>query len=241
MTAYTGVTKEVHPFNMFRIYRSEDDDLDPERPLKTMFLLQLSATGKAEDNFRFALEGGGHIEADFQGSDLFRLKTLRSFSFKTQVPPSEVDLRRNALTSAWKDLNEAVEEGDIMPVSTITGLIAPEEFGKAWAAARASNPDLGAAVRWAVLASADGLKLVWQGMPASAGKLNKDPRLSNDACPAIGLSSFELEADISTVGPLSGPKPVLFSRSPSKTLESLKKTPAALATGKNYSETLKRI
>ena len=68
MPKTTGLAWEIHPFNLFRLYRSpEGDGNDHNDHLKALFLLQASESGRAEDNFRFSIEGDVNIEVDFLG------------------------------------------------------------------------------------------------------------------------------------------------------------------------------
>jgi len=114
-------------------------------------------------------------------------------------------------------------EGDDDPAAT---------FKAAWANAKATHEELGVSLRWAVLATSEGLKLELQALPAPASTLNRDPRLSNDACPAISLGSYQVEFEMETVAPLDGPVPVLFAKHPERARASLEQDPTRILKGK---------
>jgi hypothetical protein len=105
-------------------------------------------------------------------------------------------------------------------------------FREKLTAAKKDNDGLGAAIRWAIQASPRGeLKLVLQGLPATARALRAEPRLAADDTAAIHLDSFETEADIQQNGPSKGPIPVLFARDPDTVLEVLALHPGRISAG----------
>lgn len=221
---------EVRSHNLFRIYQSIEDSED--KPLlKATLLLQVSESGKAEDNFRFSLEGSRPLEAETLAGDLLKARSLHKYLLRIEVDPASIELRKNSLASPWVNLDEAIDEGAVHPHLREGGQLAREEFLADWNVAREEDPDLGASTRWALMASSDGLKLEWQGLPGKAGALARDPRLNCDACPAICLSTIGAEVDMSPRGPLHGPVPVLFSRNEAKTVAHLKRHPANLYPG----------
>ena len=224
---------EVHPYSLFRIYQSPAERVGRlDRPLKALFLLQVSESGRAEDSFRFSVEGPEILEAEAAADEILDHKAFRPFLLKTGIRPDDLELRRNATSSAWMDLDVAVEEGLIQPHAKAGGALAREAFLAAWMEAKEADPHLGGAFRWAILATAGGLKLEWQGMPASAGQLKKDPRTAGDSCPAVGLASFEVEANMELDEPRKGPIPVLFSRNEVKAAAALARDPELLTPGK---------
>ena len=109
---------------------------------------------------------------------------------------------------------------------------AKEEFLDLWEAEKASNPNFGAAICWAILAYEGGLKLDLQGMPGMAYTLKRDPRLSCHSCPAVTLSTLELAVNMEQDMPLNGPIPILFTRNEAKTAANLKRNPEAISPGK---------
>jgi len=218
---------QLEPANRFRSYQSQDAN---HHELRAYLLLQLTDTGKAEDHYRIHVEGSEPLEAEFGGGDVSRKKEIKNFVFNVEIRPDDLDLRRNCMATAWGDLHEAVEEGRI-------GVALPGEadpaaaFRRTWAAITEADPDMGAAIRWAVVGTDSGLKLELQALPAPAHCINRDPRLSNNACPAISLASFGLQIDMTPEGPLHGPKPILFARHLDRVQERLKQEPLRPAAG----------
>ena len=107
MPKTTGLAWEIHPFNLFRLYRSpEGDGNDHNDHLKALFLLQASESGRAEDNFRFSIEGDVNIEVDFWGEDLQAARKFKPFSLSLETRPEDIELRRNSVSSSWMDLHQ---------------------------------------------------------------------------------------------------------------------------------------
>ena len=242
MPKTTGLAWEIHPFNLFRLYRSpEGDGNDHNDHLKALFLLQASESGRAEDNFRFSFKGDVNIKVDFWGEDLLAARKFKPFSLSLETRLEDIELRRNSVSSSWMDLHQAISEGTVQVHKKDTNIGAKEEFLSLWEAEKASNPNFGAAIRWAILGCEDGLKLDLQGMPGMASTLKKDPRLSCDSCPAVTLSTLELAVNMELDLPLNGPIPILFSRNEAKTAANLKKNPEAISPGEKFVSNIIKI
>ncbi len=105
-------------------------------------------------------------------------------------------------------------------------------FREKLTAAKMDDDRLGASMRWVIQASPRGeLKLVLQGLPATARALRAEPRLAADDTASIHLDSFETEADLQENGPSKGPISVLFARDPEAVLEVLSLHPSRLLAG----------
>ncbi len=218
----------IEPSSKFRTYNPEHEE---DNGLGAYFLLQIADSGRAEDHFRFHLSGQDELDVEFAGRDLILARNFRQYLFRAQVHPGELELRQNCVSTAWVDLASMVEEGQLL-VELPGTRDAAESFKVDWAAAKAEDPGVGAGLRWILLASSDGLKLELQTLPLAAHALNRDPRLANDACPAVTLASFIAEAHMETREPLNGPVPVLFAKHVERARESLKRDPSKLAKGK---------
>ena len=233
MPKAAGQSWELHPFNLFRLYKSpEGDGDDHDDHLKALFLLQVSESGRAEDNFRFTIEGDVTIKVDFWGEDLLPTKSFKPFSLSWEIQPEDIELRRNSLSGTWINLQQAISEGTVLVHKKDSNSRTKEEFLDLWEAEKASNPNFGAAICWAILAYEGGLKLDLQGMPGMASTLKRDPRLSCHSCPAVTLSTLELAVNMEQDMPLNGPIPILFTRNEAKTAAYLKRNPEAISPGK---------
>ena len=152
MPKTNGLTWEIHPFNLFRLFRSTEEDGGQHYDhLKAFFLLQVSESGRAEDNFRFSIEGDVNIEVDFWGEDLLATRSFKPFSFSLETRPEDIDMRRNSLSSSWIDFQQAISEGTILVHKKDSNNAAREEFLAIWESEKAKNPNFGSAVRWAIL------------------------------------------------------------------------------------------
>ena len=129
MTKTTNQSWELHPFNLFRLYKStEENGNSHDDHLKASFLLQVSESGKAEDNFRFNIEGDVSIEVEFGGEDLLANKLFKPFSFNMVVRPDDLDIKRNGLSGTWDDLQQAISEGFVLVQKKNSSSGAKKEF-----------------------------------------------------------------------------------------------------------------
>jgi hypothetical protein len=157
---------QVKPNSLYRVYRLSEEAGDEVR---ACFLLQITNQGEAEAGFRFTLEGSEPLEMAFMAKDLVDYRETRDYMLKCELQPEDVDLEANTLSSRWEDLEELVARGKLIP--SAGGSLAPKgaEFRRHLADWKASEPEAGAAVRWALrCGDEDGLYLILQGLPASA-------------------------------------------------------------------------
>jgi len=221
-------TWQIEPAALFRSYRQ---DVQEEQPLVAALLVQVTDGGKAEDHYRFHLAGSEDLDVEFGGIDLLPGRDFSRFTFKGHANPNDLAIRQNCATTAWEDLEELVDDGrfDVELAGAEDGTAL---FKATWAAAKAAQEDFGVGIRWAVLAASDGMKLELQALPGAARQLNRDPRLSNDGCPAVSLGSYALEIEMEERAPLVGPVPVLFAKHPDRSRESIRQNPSKLLKGK---------
>lgn len=212
-------------------FRAEPDaTLEDTAPLRVDFMLQVSDTGRAEDNFRFRLAGGDPISVEFSGRECLRDRHFRKYLFHMEVRPEEVDIRRNCFSMEWEDLAELVAEQVILV--ELPGSQEPAaDFARDYAKAVADNPELSAACRWVISCDHEGLSLKFQLLPGKANQLNQDPRLAHDGCSGVALGSFHLDCLMESGALLEGPRPTLYAKRPERALESLKKDPTKLLPG----------
>jgi hypothetical protein len=194
-------------------------------------LLQVDGSGHAGEGYRFAVSSE-RISATVWSRDLFDVPELEGYRFDYEIRGEDIEIRPNCLASKWEDLEMLIGREKILVSDPDGGDFVNGRFREKLTAAKKDNDGLGAAIRWAIQASPRGeLKLVLQGLPATARALRAEPRLAADDTAAIHLDSFETEADIQQNGPSKGPIPVLFARDPDTVLEVLALHPGRISAG----------
>jgi hypothetical protein len=149
------------------------------------------------------------------------------------VRPEDVDLRQNCLSSKWKDLEDMVAKGTVLTSLGESLEDAGPEFRACLEGLREDDPEAGAAVRWALQARrAGGLRLVLQGLPATALSLKRNADLSAEEGPAICLDSVRVLFQAEPAHLAGGPSPVLFARDPEAATASLSAHPNNIREGR---------
>jgi hypothetical protein len=196
-----------------RDYRIYQDSASTDYLPKLTLLLQTDGSGHAGEGFRFVVSSS-KITAIIWSRDILDNAELAGYQLRYELRGQDIEIRPNSLTSQWEDLDNLIGKGKIV----VTG--GSEEplnssFRQTWAAGKKKCPQLGAAIRWAVLATPRGdLKLNLQGLPGDAQVLRSEPYLSSDDTEAIQLDTFKTEVDWKDCAPGRGPVPVLFARDP---------------------------
>jgi hypothetical protein len=199
-----------------------------------ILLLQVDGSGHAGEGYRFAVSSE-RISATVWSRDLFDVPELEGYRFDYEVRGEDIEIRPNSLVSKWEDLEMLIGREKILVSDPDGSDVVNGRFREKLTAARMDNDRLGATVRWAIQASPRGeLKLVLQGLPATARALRAEPRLAADDTASIHLDSFEAEANIQQNGPSKGPIPVLFARDPDAVLEILTLHPSRLLAGEIF-------
>jgi hypothetical protein len=124
------------------------------------------------DHYRICLGGTRIINATFDMADLLDLPAAKNWRCRYQVWPKDVDLRRNMMSTGWKNLPTMISSADVVIMNTETEEPIQQEV--VLAAIQESN--CGAAIRFAVIVGEDqniGLQL--QGLPASDKALMGKP------------------------------------------------------------------
>jgi hypothetical protein len=195
-------------------------------------LLQVDGSGHAGEGYRFTVSAD-RISTTIWSRDLYDVPELEGYQLVYEVRGEDLDIRPNSMASRWEDLETLIGKEKILVTEPSEDDIMNSRFRELLAAAKAENNKLGASIRWAVQASPRGeLKLILQGLPASARALRADPHLAADDAATIHTENLEVDADIQKEGPDSGPIPVLFARDPDTVIESLARHPDRLRAGK---------
>ena len=175
---------------------------------------------------------GAPVDADFWARDILDLPQLRRFRFRFEVAAEEVDLRANAFTSRWEDLDDLLAHGSISAFEADSSEEKNNIVRSILEAGRNIDRDTGASLRWCIQPDGrDKLKLVLQCLPSPASRLKKDSKLSADDISCINLQCFKLKTTFCQDPATRGPKPVLFARDPEAVKTLLTKEPENLHEG----------
>jgi hypothetical protein len=148
------------------------------------------------------------------------------------APRQDIDLKPNALASKWEDVDTLLGRGTLVAMKAGENTDRTAEFRAILATEKEADQNFGAAVRWAVQATNHGkLRLVLQGLPGGARRLQSEPLLTADEAEAIQLEAIDAEADLKEGGPCRGPIPVLFARDTDTVRTALELHPERVYTG----------
>jgi hypothetical protein len=157
---------QVKPNSLYRVYHLSEE---AEDEVRACFLLQITNQGEAEAGFRFTLEGSEPLEMTFMAKDLVDCRETRDYMLRCNFQPEDVDLEANTLSSRWEDLEDLVARSKLIPSPGDSLTSKGAEFRRHLADWKASEPEAGAAVRWALrCGDEEGLYLILQGLPATA-------------------------------------------------------------------------
>jgi hypothetical protein len=147
--------------------------------LNMELLVQARPNGRMLDHFRIGLSGSRILDARFALADLLSFQAAADWSCRMQTWPKDVDLRRNMMTTGWKDLATLIASKDVVITLAETNeLVASERVQQA-----IQENGAGAAVRFAVTVGEDmTVNLQLQGMPAPANTLMGKPAYRGYEC-----------------------------------------------------------
>jgi hypothetical protein len=137
-------------------------------------LVQVRPNGRMLDHFQVAVGGSKILNINFALADILASPRARSWRMKMQVWPRDVEIRRNMMTSTWRNLESLVSAKECQVVDCEgeeESSLPPEAVVEAMKADGVS-----AAIRFAVAIGGDQrLVLALQGLPASADQLMGKP------------------------------------------------------------------
>lgn len=214
-------------FETYQIPPNPDD-----ASLQGRLLLAVDASGRLEDHFRIVFGGGQRPSINFSGAKISDHPALTPYRFSVDVVPESVEIKKNAFSSKWEDLESMVASNKIQ-VSSDEEPDAGPSFREAWKAAKNSAPPPAAALRWSAQANvAYGFKLSLQALPATARALRKDARLAKDTTRAVEIAAWTASSPMSKEGGSTGPVPIIFTPDAEATKANLLTHPERLYTGK---------
>jgi hypothetical protein len=212
-------------------YRLHPPAGDGGGTVKAAFYVQVDATGRAGEGFRFPLSGG-HIIKDIWGRDLFEDEEMRKYRFRYETDPTQIEIRANTTVTAWEDWEEMLARGTLVAYHGSERTDISADVRKIVQAKMKTSSEFGAALRWSIQAREGGeMCRVLQGLPRPAGFLKKDGRFTTAYCAGIDLMIIKLEITTKEDDPYRGPIPILFSRDEDKTRKELAEKPGNLTTG----------
>ena len=219
---------DVRSSHLFRIFQDEEEETED---LSARLLVQTTVAGEAEDNFRIKIHGGA-LDCDIWVRDVSPISSLRPYRLRLEARGGGIDLRTNTTASAYENVATLTASGALTAFEGSGTEDKTAEFNRLLGAAKEEDPEAGLAIRWAVRAAGmTRIKLVLEGLPASAKTIRRDGRLTSDTTPGVLIKSWPLSGPMAAAG-LSGPIPVLFSTQPEETKARLDRDPGALKTGK---------
>jgi hypothetical protein len=123
-------------------------------------------------HFRVGLSGSRILDARFALASLLSFPAAADWSCRMQTWPKDVDLRRNMMTTGWKDLATLIASKDVVITLAETNkLVASKRVQQG-----IQESGAGAAVRFAVTVGEDQtVNLQLQGLPAPANNLMGKP------------------------------------------------------------------
>jgi hypothetical protein len=146
--------------------------------------------------------------------------------------PEEIELKQNGLSTKWEDIEDLVAKGVLLTTKGTSLEDGGPDFRQDFADAKATNEQLGAAIRWTLQGRrGGGLRLVLQALPTSALSLLRRAEYVADDTPAIDLDSTRIlyQQEPRHLG--SGPTPSHFARDPAAAMENLSTHPDNIREG----------
>jgi hypothetical protein len=140
--------------------------------LNMELLIQVRPNGRMLDHFRVSLGGSRILDASFALANVYNFPAAASWQCRIQLWPKDVDLRRNMMSTGWKDLATLISSKDVVLLQVENGEPVPDET--VLAAIRDSGA--GASIRYTVVVGEDQtVNLQLQALPASATTLMGKP------------------------------------------------------------------
>ena len=131
-------------------------------------------TGRINEASKLAL-GGDVLNVDVDMFDVIPDPKFTGWRLQYQVWPADIKIRKNLVSSGWKDAEALVVGRDATVLDDQGSGIPANEFLTVLSEIQPVNA---AAVRWAVVLGDDNsLQLQLQGLPASAPTINSKPTL----------------------------------------------------------------
>ncbi len=154
------------------------DARDPGK-LGMELMAQVRGNGRMQDHFRIAIGGSEMLTVQVELTKLLNTshEPVSQMKVQFQVWPRDIDIRRNATTSAWMDVYSMIKErnaivydnhGEVVPLEDMAGIMNQIERDEC----------KNAVIRWAVIIGDEGkLELALTSLPASLNQISGRPPL----------------------------------------------------------------
>jgi len=84
----------------------EHSEAGDAAPTTGQLLVNLGPQGVPRGNFKFVLGGSENLDIKLEARHIIQSGVAKNYTFTIEQSPSEIQLRINALTSEWFDLQE---------------------------------------------------------------------------------------------------------------------------------------
>ena len=222
---------EVRPRNLYKLHTP-----DRKGPgIYATLCVEAGEDGAAEGGFRIALAADKPLSCRFRGKEVSTIKDLQDITFVWELRAESVELRDSMMSTAWADLIDLLDRGDVQAFSAEGGEDQAVEVMHTLAEAY-KDKHSGIALRWAFRATtARGLALEGLALPVSGKAIKKKPVFDVDSCPGIRIFHEPVNTTQGR-GCWRGPKPVLFTADPGQTKKALENDPLKLWPGKTVAK-----
>jgi hypothetical protein len=109
-------------------YRTYQSGKGTDESPRLTLLLQVDGSGHAGEGYRFAVEGGPW-DTDIWTRDLFDPVSLGGYRLRCQLRGEDVELKPNALSSKWEDVDVLLGRGVLVAMKAGDSTNRTEEFG----------------------------------------------------------------------------------------------------------------
>jgi len=173
-------------------YQHDPDLEEAHNPIKALFYVKLDSSARPAEAFRFPIFGG-QIQADICGKDVFKDPALRDYRFHYEIEAGRIEIRENAFTAKWEDLEELLARGQLVAFLGSSKEDVTDEVQVLLSERSKADPLFGASLRWSVQArTSQELFLVLQFLPGPARQLRMNSKLNTDTCGAVEVARILL-------------------------------------------------
>jgi hypothetical protein len=183
-----------------------------DAPLRAVVLIQIRPNGVVADHSRIHIFGSVNLDIYFVASDLFSFPEAEGLLLHTCSRPDGVGILLDRTTSAFMDVQAALQDRSLEIVNLDGVPVPAENFRKKLCSEGHEKNAVGGSIRWALAVWEGETVLELQGLPMPLKFLK--PHHHTDNIPTIRLSHALIAMDMGDGNPYQGPLPILFSSDP---------------------------